>query len=283
MSYRINRNLENSIYNWAVNYSGEDSNTIQSIEFSSVPVTGTYTFSIDNLTTGDITATASVADIQNALNALASISASVTGSVSAGLTVEFASPAGFVEQIFPVETDLVDADSASVTITTEYLNEGTTAANVIWANSKNYGSSSDRPNKPQIVLNIINVDIEQDPTRAYDSDEAAFVWTFQKTMTLSVNCYGEDGVFNILRNLIESIWTDTGKEYLARRGLFWRGNSEIRDLTALLDTGFEQRGQVDFDFAFTETKLVTETTDIIEEISGSMTLSANNTAFDFSI
>ncbi len=93
---------------------------IQTLSFSAVPASGTFTLTHDGNQTTDLAFGASALDIQNALNALKSLSTvTVTGSFAADFVITFTNDDGNRDQLLllATPTDLKDGANADITIT----------------------------------------------------------------------------------------------------------------------------------------------------------------------
>lgn len=92
---------------------------IQKISFSDVPDAGTWKLSHEGNETTSLAFNATNTDVQNALNALASLSAVVvTGDFSAGFTVTFSGVDGELDQpLLEVSESALTKSSADVTVT----------------------------------------------------------------------------------------------------------------------------------------------------------------------
>ncbi len=113
--------------------------------------------------------------------------------------------------------------------------------------------ASPRPDKPYISMKIIsNVDIGQGLARgSIDSNgDASFVGT--KEFTLSIQHYGVDSM-NTLSTLKDSLDDDAELQTLRDNNLIFVEQLLFTDITALLETEWEERAQLDLLFRATST------------------------------
>lgn len=138
---------------------------------------------------------------------------------------------------------------------------------VIWARQ-----SAPPPATPYVTLALVGgpIAIGHDAQRRVhlpDGEELADLrvdWLGAREMTLSVNVYGGDALA-IASTLQSSLSLETVRDALAAAGMSVIRAGDIRDLTALLETTFESRAQMDVRLRFTTT--TSELTTFIETVS----------------
>lgn len=98
---------------------GTGTDEVQNIAFSATPTAGAFTLKYNTEETTSLAYNASNTDVQNALNALASLSGvTVTGSVAADFVVTFAGDDGKQEQpLLTVGSNTLSSPAATITIT----------------------------------------------------------------------------------------------------------------------------------------------------------------------
>jgi hypothetical protein len=268
MSYQLDKDKEIALCEWASANCGGGVDQIQTLTFDTVPTSGIYTLTVDNLTTTELVFDASTADIKSALETLTSLTTvAVTGSYSAGLTVTIENPAKtFVSPIYPNYSAL-DTDIAS-----SVTQAGVPAIPFIMAYP-----NAERPPLPYGMLNVIAEVSETNEISEHVSGDV-FSNTFFETFMLSVNIYCNNGHISRIRDLKRSVRKSSVRTTLKASGIVCRGDSDIRDLTTLIDTGFEKRAGCDFIFATKDT--INETIGYIDRVSGDMEIDDVEVEFD---
>jgi len=114
--------------------------------------------------------------------------------------------------------------------------------------------NADKPNLPYITLNIPGgpIPVVNRPTSKYKSLDT---WTygFCSRVTLSINFYGYELHQYYLEKIIQSLYIDDKVDLLNIAGLACWGYDGPRDLSVLIDTEFEYRGQVDVFLSYGKT------------------------------
>ncbi len=114
-----------------------------------------------------------------------------------------------------------------------------------------------RPCKPYIVINYIagTSPIGFDEVIYKDSDD--FTIKGQRTLTYSINFIGEDSR-NRADNFLNYLRMPTTLEVFQKNNISYIKNSGVTDISAELETGFEERANIDIDFNIA--------TDIVDKI-----------------
>lgn len=152
-----------------------------------------------------------------------------------------------------------------------------TAVTTIWDKQ-----SRNRPSLPYITLNISTGPIlEGTPHLAYD-DTDDYNHQFKKKFTLSVNSYAANNHLGLIEDIGNSMYFESNKVNFRAANLQVRSQSDIRELSELLDTKYEFRAGIDFFCSYGEDvsetigyiNQVTYSGTLTNEISGTVTISA---------
>jgi len=120
--------------------------------------------------------------------------------------------------------------------------------NVIW----------DKPNAPRPQLPYVTLNISGGPIPIGDKPSIRYkeldTWSycFRNRITLSINFYGYEYHQYYLQKIQRSLYIDDKIELLNTVGIACWGTDGPRDLSTLIDTEFEFRGQVDIFLAYGE-------------------------------
>jgi len=125
-----------------------------------------------------------------------------------------------------------------------------TGVSLIWEDQ-----SAPRPGKPYVSLNFLS------PSQRIGFEEqridgSVFTLVGQRRFVLSVNAFGENRMENedaldaadLLEPLVQGLYREDTIQKLCEFGLASINEGEIRDLTALLESRYESRSQVDLTF-----------------------------------
>lgn len=165
---------------------------------------------------------------------------------------------------------------------------------VIWSrfNTMRPGESPCAPGEPYVTLQFtaISNKLGQDSIIYQQNDD--FLIGGQRTATLSIIAYGPQkrdvasgqslGAFDILKNLRNSLDYPEVYEALRRDGLAVFNEPSITDISTLLETGFQDRSNMDIVFGFAQNQVVPVGT--IESIAGeSVFIGSDSHEQDFEI
>ena len=261
---------ENAIANWVQKAVGKI-NCQQGIYFDAVPTAGTWTITLDAVTSGAIQWDAAAAGVEAALEAMSNItSVTVTGDFIDGFEIEF----NGADQYTDFSLFTVDVSGLSTT-TEAYIwkhQSGRDGLIIIFAEQ-----SKKRPTSAYCSINILVAgNKETEGMTTYDTDDT---WTtdIKKTLTVSINIYADNLFMRYMSDLFDSVELDNIKAYLRANKLFHRSISGPNNLTNLENTAFRKRVQADFVFAYGED--TTENIKEIRRVSGTI----NNLDFDETI
>lgn len=131
--------------------------------------------------------------------------------------------------------------------------------------------SAPRPEKPYVSLNFLlpSQRIGHDELRG-EGDQ--FFLVGQRRFVLSVNAFGESRQENedaldaadLLEPVVQGLYSEETLSQLLAAGIASVDEGQVRDLTALLESRYESRAQVDLTFHRTVSK--SETLPIIEKV-----------------
>ena len=131
-------------------------------------------------------------------------------------------------------------------------------------------SNSPRPTVDYCSIYISSVvqigwDYTQDPT----DDSGIAQMTGDREFTVQIQCYGDDPL-TVLNNLRTSLQKQTVLDSLRAVGVVFANWFPVNDITALVDSRFEQRGSLDILFRmadlYTDSLGVIDTVNVGEEI-----------------
>jgi hypothetical protein len=120
--------------------------------------------------------------------------------------------------------------------------------NVIWDKP-----GSPRPDKPYATLNIPGgpLSVGDRVERKYKTLDT-WEYNFVKKFTLSINIYADDDHLNLMQKIINGTFLDTKLEILQLKGLACWGYDGPRDLSALIETEWEFRSNIDIFISYGE-------------------------------
>ena len=122
-----------------------------------------------------------------------------------------------------------------------------------------------RPNKSYISMKILSIiDIGQRDARLPADVNGDSEFVGNKEFTLSMQCHGTDAL-NILSTLKDSLNAPTELQTLRDNGVVFVDQLLFTDITALLETIWEERGQLDLLFRTVSTS--THNVGIIERVN----------------
>ena len=109
-----------------------------------------------------------------------------------------------------------------------------------------------RPDPPYALLNILSGPQQVGEAEERYKELDTFVYAMRWTFTFTVGIYGGDGYLAQIANLAKSLTKPSARATLRQAGLAVWGSEPPVDLSALLDTQFEDRAAVDILFAYGE-------------------------------
>ena len=124
--------------------------------------------------------------------------------------------------------------------------------------------SAPRPAKPYISMKVSSiVDIGQEDARGSIDDDGDSIFTGNREFTLGMSSYGDDAL-NVLSMLRDSFNSPTELQTLRDNGVVFVDQLLFTDITELLETIWEERGQ--FDILMRTTSLSTHQVGIIDRV-----------------
>ena len=156
------------------------------------------------------------------------------------------------------------------------LNEAKELAIYNWASST-LGITTiwDKPNAPRPALPYATLNFsgggrsEGAPEEIYKTTDT-YTYPVRKVITLTVQIFAENSHLAYADALVNSLSKPTVQDFLRSAGFAIRGNSNIMDISRLIDTKFEMRAAIDIFLAY-ETD-ITDTTVEIQRVTASGTV-----------
>lgn len=148
-----------------------------------------------------------------------------------------------------------------------------TSITTIWANQ-----NKPQPDAPYVTLNIISgpTKLGMDDDMVWDSTASEFILAGQRQFTLSIQAYGNDSI-SAMSDLLSSIDIPSIHTDLSNAKLAIANTPSILDLTAMLETTFEDRRGMDVQFYTVDNTSITLSSIERVEIEGTLTTPAGST------
>ena len=263
---RLDSTIESALLLWMRKAIGKI-NCQQGIYFDVAPTAGTWTVTLDAVTSGAIQWNATNTDVKDALEAMSNIdSVAVTGDFTDGFEVEFDGTDQYTD------FSKMTADISGLTTTTNAKvwkhQEGRDGLLVLWAKQEGL-----RPSGTYASINILNLQQEGAPNKSYvatDTWQIEYKYLYQ----FSVKIYADENYMNWMQLLKNSLDKEDIKTFQRTNDLWLRNYSETIDLTQLLADEYQFICQADFFFGYG--KDVQDSIIEVNRITGTITTDQGN-------